>query len=189
MTEFDLGPGLRLEEQITASEGEGIHARWEFGRWLLSQRVGKQLPKGLLHQLVEVTGTNATELKYRMVFAERYTIEDAVVTAVTTCKSWTEIRDGLPNLTPRPRRYEKRHKAKENQLSFDAPQYRLRRRGYLIWSGVRELAAQKGRATETLAVEIRQMDPDTVSRFHEELLLAQAQLTALGDLLAFTLSN
>ena len=95
MTEFDLGPGLRLEARIAKSDGDGIRARWEFGRWLLAQRKGKQLPNGLLDQLVAATGQNATELKYRMVFAERYATEDEVVTAVTTCKSWTEIRDGL----------------------------------------------------------------------------------------------
>jgi hypothetical protein len=48
MTEFDLGRGLRLEALIAKSEGEGIHARWEYGRWLLAQRKGKQLPNGLL---------------------------------------------------------------------------------------------------------------------------------------------
>jgi hypothetical protein len=37
-----------LEERIGTSESDGLRARWEFGRDLLSRREGKQLPKGLL---------------------------------------------------------------------------------------------------------------------------------------------
>jgi hypothetical protein len=37
----------RLEDQIAASEDEGIRARWKFGRRLVQVREGKkQLPKG-----------------------------------------------------------------------------------------------------------------------------------------------
>ncbi len=110
MTEFDLGPGLRLEERITASEGEGIHARWEYGRWLLAKRKGKQLPNGLLDQLVAVTDKSRTELKYRAQFAERYPTEDEVANALATNSSWRDIVNSLS------RRYDKRCKEEEKQL-------------------------------------------------------------------------
>jgi hypothetical protein len=98
--EFDLGPLLRIEVRIAAAEGDGIRARWESGRELLTQRVGKQLPKGLQDQLVATTGTSARELRYRMAFAERYRTEDEVGTAVQTCKSWTELRRGPARSKP-----------------------------------------------------------------------------------------
>jgi hypothetical protein len=102
--EFDLGPGLRLEAKITASEGQGIEARWEYGCWLLGQRVGKQLPAGLIEQLVAATGTSARELQYRMRFAEHYPTADEVRTAVHTSPSWREIRAGLTVKPANPKR-------------------------------------------------------------------------------------
>jgi hypothetical protein len=98
--EFDLGPFLRIEVRIAAAEGDGVRARWESGRELVARRVGKQLPKGLLDQLAEATGTSARELRYRMAFAERYPTEDEVGTAVQTSKSWTELRRGLARSKP-----------------------------------------------------------------------------------------
>jgi N6-adenosine-specific RNA methylase IME4 len=101
--EFDLGPGLRLEAKIAKSEGEGIRARWEFGRWLLAQRVGKQLPNGLLDQLVEVTGTSRQELGYRMRFAERYATADELANAVGNFGSWhAMVNTGLRGARPDP---------------------------------------------------------------------------------------
>lgn len=93
--EFDLGPGLRLEAQIGENENRAIRVRWEFGHWLLAQRVGKQLPHGLLDQLVEATGKSRSELQYRVQFAERYPTEDELSTAVDTYGSWFELRCAL----------------------------------------------------------------------------------------------
>ncbi len=202
VTEFDLGPGLRLEERITASEGEGIHARWEYGRWLLAQRKGKQLPNGLLDQLVAVTRTNATELKYRMVFAERYTTEDEVVTAVTTCKSWTEIRDGLsrryagdqrsaePNRSPSPFMF--------GPESHYGPAYYqdgkviIRRRSggpklrpitWELLAGVEKLVASASqRGTHEIAADIRK-SPAAKKTFLKVVDQAQHELDALKRLL------
>jgi hypothetical protein len=89
--EFDLGPGLRLEAQIAGSDVEGIQVRWEFGRWLLAQRVGKKLPVGLLDQLVAATGQSRTELQYRVRFAERYPDEEALCNALHNHSSWHAV--------------------------------------------------------------------------------------------------
>lgn len=44
---------VRLEHQISSSEQNGIRARWEFGREMLSARDGKgRLPNGFLAALV-----------------------------------------------------------------------------------------------------------------------------------------
>jgi hypothetical protein len=95
--EFDLGPGLRLEAQIAASDDEGIRARWESGRWLLAQRKGKQLPNGLLDQLVAATSGHEREFQRRMQFAERYSSEDEVRHACRTYGSWHRIvSEALP---------------------------------------------------------------------------------------------
>ena len=99
--EFDLGPGLRLEAQIAGSDVEGIRARWEFGRWLLSQRVGKKLPAGLLDQLAAATGQSRTELQYRVRFAERYPDEDALCNALHNHSSWHAVINDALAATPK----------------------------------------------------------------------------------------
>ena len=95
--EFDLTPALRLETTIDEGEQTGIHARWEYGRWLLAQRKGKQLPNGLLDALVEATSKSRSELQYRVQFAERYSTESEVSNALDTYRSWREIvNEALP---------------------------------------------------------------------------------------------
>lgn len=84
---------VSLEERIDGAESDGVMARWEFGRALLSERVGKQLPKGRLADLVEATGATRRELQFRAAFAERFGTEDEVRTAVHTYRSWTAIRE------------------------------------------------------------------------------------------------
>lgn len=91
MTEFDIAPGLHLDALVTAAEGEGLQARYAFGRWLLEQRNGgKKLPNGLLDALVDATRKSRTELQYRIQFAERYT-QDQLSNALDNCRSWYEI--------------------------------------------------------------------------------------------------
>lgn len=90
------------DARVDAAEDDGIRARWEYGQALLRRRVGKQLPKGLLDEEVAKTGKSRSELKQRVWFATVYPTEREMVTAVTTFKSWTEIRDSLAKPRPVP---------------------------------------------------------------------------------------
>lgn len=90
---------VRLDRRVDVAEGEGILARWEFGRGLLARRVGKQLPHGLLDEVVEATGKNRRELQYRVKFAETFTTEAEVCTAVHTFGCWAELRESLYETT------------------------------------------------------------------------------------------
>lgn len=62
---------------------------------MLSQRKGKQLPKGLMAQFERETGKKSTELKYRMQLASQYPTEDQVVTGGDDFSSWREFRASL----------------------------------------------------------------------------------------------
>lgn len=80
-----------LDRKVDQAEGEGIHARWEFGRELLKRRVGKQLPKGLLAEITAETGKTERELQRRMRLAERFPTAQEVRHAVTDFDSWHRI--------------------------------------------------------------------------------------------------
>lgn len=82
---------LMLDKKVDEAEGEGIMARWEFGRELLGERVGKQLPKGRLDEVAETIGKSRTEVKYRVAFAEQYPTEQEVANAVDHFGSWHNI--------------------------------------------------------------------------------------------------
>jgi hypothetical protein len=87
---------LQLEEAVQKSESHGMHARWEFGRALLTHRVGKKLPKGLLEALRQAVRVSRQEIQARMKFAERYPDDEAFSNAVGQYPSWhTMVRDGL----------------------------------------------------------------------------------------------
>ncbi|MDV6306031.1 MULTISPECIES: hypothetical protein [Gordonia] len=62
---------------------------------MLSQRKGKQLPKGMMAQFERETGKKSTELKYRMQLAEAYPTEEQVVTGGDDFSSWREFRKSL----------------------------------------------------------------------------------------------
>lgn len=80
-----------LDRRVDAAEGEGIMARWEFGRELLARRVGKKLPDGLLDELVEVTGKSRAELQRRVQFAEKFSTEEALSHVCDNHGSWHDI--------------------------------------------------------------------------------------------------
>lgn len=89
----DLGIArlVQLDRSVDAAEGEGLRARWEFGRELLSRRVGKQLPRGVLDEIAQATHKSRIELQCRMRFAERFPTEPEVHNAVTHFCSWHAI--------------------------------------------------------------------------------------------------
>jgi N6-adenosine-specific RNA methylase IME4 len=98
---IDLGLArlVALDRDVDAAEGEGLRARWEFGRELLGRRVGSKLPKGLLDQIAAETGKGREELKKRMQFASRFPDKAALGNAVTQYSSWHVIvNDALPRL-------------------------------------------------------------------------------------------
>lgn len=88
---------VRLDRDVDTAEGEGLRARWEFGRDLLGHRVGKKLPVGLLDKVADRTGKSRVELKRRVQFAEQFADEDALAHAVSQWRSWHAIvNDALP---------------------------------------------------------------------------------------------
>lgn len=102
-----------IDKRIDGREDENLRDRWEFGKRLLAERAGKQLLKGRLDEIATATGKSRTELKYRMLFAERYPTENEVVNALTTLKSWHAFvnpkRERGQGKTPTPRPAPKRH--------------------------------------------------------------------------------
>jgi phage N-6-adenine-methyltransferase len=82
---------LELDARVDHAEDDGIRARWEFGRALLRERVGKQLPAGRLDQVSAKTGKSRQEIGYRMTFADRFPTEAEVSNAVGNFGSWHAI--------------------------------------------------------------------------------------------------
>jgi len=80
-----------LDRKVDAAEGDGILARWEFGRELLAERVGKQLPKGRLDEVAAAIGKSRAEVTKRLTFASRFTTEHEVRNAITNFDSWFRI--------------------------------------------------------------------------------------------------
>lgn len=96
------------DQRADAANGEGVRARWEFGRVLLAERVGKQLPKGRLDEVAAMTGKSRAELKHRVLFAERFPTEGEVDNAVIHFKTWHAIvNTAIPAAAPTPRRRSK----------------------------------------------------------------------------------
>jgi hypothetical protein len=82
---------IELDARVDRAEDDGIRARWEFGRELLRERVGRKLPAGRLDQLAARTGKSRTELQYRVRFAERYPDENALRNAIAQYRSWFRV--------------------------------------------------------------------------------------------------
>lgn len=55
-----------------------------------------------MDEIAKRVGKSRTEIKYRMQFAETYSSDEEVATAVATLGSWTEIRDSLAKKRERP---------------------------------------------------------------------------------------
>jgi len=82
---------VALDRKIDGAEGDAIRVRWEFGRELLSRRVGRKLPVGLLDGVCAATGKSRQEIQSRMRFAEKFPTEDALSDAVRQWRSWHHI--------------------------------------------------------------------------------------------------
>lgn len=95
----------KLSERIAGNEADSIQARWEFGRVLLQHRVGKQLPNGMLNEVVKTHRISQREVGYRMQFAGKFSTEEAVCSALQTYgTSWRRITTkALPKDPPKPK--------------------------------------------------------------------------------------
>jgi hypothetical protein len=91
-----------LEARIREGDGQGIAARWAFGRAVLAERVGKQLPKGRLDQIAKAAGVGRAEVVARAALAARYPTESKVADAVKKFPTWhTMVHEGLAARKPR----------------------------------------------------------------------------------------
>jgi hypothetical protein len=84
------------EERSADAIRESLRERWEFGKLMLAERKGKQLPKGRIGELVEATGKSQAELSWRAQFAEQYPTEAEVSRALETFTSWSQVKRSLP---------------------------------------------------------------------------------------------
>ena len=82
---------ISLDRKVDAAEGDGIYARWEFGRELLAERVGKQLPAGRLDEVAAAIGKSRQEVGYRIRFADRVKTPEEVANAIGNFGSWYRI--------------------------------------------------------------------------------------------------
>lgn len=87
----------KMEARVTSAEGDGLRARWEFGKELLLQRKGKQLPAGLLDNVAAAVGVSRRELQARVKFAEKFPAEPALRDAITQWPTWVQMtHEGIP---------------------------------------------------------------------------------------------
>src|SRR5688500_13586738 len=94
---------LRLEEAVNKSEGDGLRARWESGRHLLTHREGKQLPRGEPARLPAALGVRRPELTARMKFATKFPGEQELTDVIRKFKTWFAItHQALPNKPSQP---------------------------------------------------------------------------------------
>jgi hypothetical protein len=94
----DLAAYIDLDLRVDAAEGDGILARWEFGRRLLAERAahgGNQLPHGRIEEICAAIAKRPTEVRSRIQFAEEYDTEPKVTDALVTFGSWRDICQNL----------------------------------------------------------------------------------------------
>jgi 16S rRNA G966 N2-methylase RsmD len=80
-----------LDRRVDEADASGLRARWEFGRLLRSERIGKKLPVGRLEELAAAIGKSQQEISLRMMFADRFPDEEAFSNAVRKYASWHKV--------------------------------------------------------------------------------------------------
>jgi hypothetical protein len=86
----------QIEQRIGKLEHEGLRERWEFGRELLTWRVGKKLPAGLLDKISAEIGASRQEIQFRIQFAVRFPDETSLSNGVRQWPTWHQmIQEGL----------------------------------------------------------------------------------------------
>lgn len=89
--DFALSLYVELDRKVDAAESDGLRARWNFGRALLSERHGRKLPPGRLDEIAEAIKKSRSDIQLRMRFAERFPDEEALCNAVTQYGSWHDV--------------------------------------------------------------------------------------------------
>lgn len=78
-----------------AAQGDRLWNRWEFGRKLLAERKGKQLPAGRLDEVCAEVDRSRREVQKWVQFAEQYPTEAKVRRADALHQSWESIKGTL----------------------------------------------------------------------------------------------
>ncbi len=100
----------KLEKKVFADERGGIMHRWEYGREVLKAKAGrKQLPDGVIAQLIKAAGTKVDrngnekpkiserEIRNRVRLAEVYTDDQQVGKIIADLETWSAIIEaGFP---------------------------------------------------------------------------------------------
>jgi hypothetical protein len=110
----------RIEEVIHKSDGDGVRARWESGRYMLALKKGKQLPAGVLNELAEKLDVHRSELGARMKFATKCPTENELSMMIESYGTWSSIKKY--GLTTTPRTSAKADDAGDDDLNADADQ-------------------------------------------------------------------
>lgn len=108
----------RLEGVIRQTDGDGLRARWESGRFMLTLKKGKQLPRGVLDALTTKLNVSRAELTARMKFATTFSTDEELANAVRKFRTWHEIVQN--GLTTNPRVEETDEGEGEDQEEEDA---------------------------------------------------------------------
>lgn len=105
-TEF--APPLReklqgIEAEITSAEGNGLQARWDFGRAMLALRRGAKLSPGDLDKACAAVGASRAEIQRRIQFAAKFPTKVALSHAVRQWPTWhAMVSEGLPTKREKP---------------------------------------------------------------------------------------
>lgn len=94
----------RIEQSVRASDGEAILARWDFGRMVIDQREGKQLPKGLLGDICAQVGISQMEVSRRARVAEHYDRTELKHQCLSSGPTWVEVVNAIPAKRATPKR-------------------------------------------------------------------------------------
>lgn len=85
---------VELDALVDAAEGDGIRARWEFGKAVLQERgESRLLPRGRTAEIAEMIGKAMSEVQARTNFAEEFPTEEKLSHAVREFGSWHAIRN------------------------------------------------------------------------------------------------
>ena len=79
-----------LDAKVDRAEGDGLSARWMFGREMLKEAEAHdgRMPHGRLEELVVATGKSRAELQQRHRFAKEY---PKLPNALGSCRSWHDF--------------------------------------------------------------------------------------------------
>jgi hypothetical protein len=182
------------EEQAADNVRESLCERWEFGKLMLAERKGKQLPKGRIGELVEATGKSQAELSWRAQFAEQYPTEAEVSRALETFTSWSQVKRSLskpakpqgkpPSPKPHDRAVERKpteQEAKDQAITLDWASAPLTAKKK-IEAARRQIRRELERDFRTEAAQYRaECDVNVAAykaKLHDDLVTYKAQFDA-----------